>query len=254
MKTKVLTLVIFAAVMTMGSSAQATILFSDDFNRTGNLVTAPMPQIGGAWSVDGNKTVTFGLNGSRVTTTYSGSYPASYNTNGIYDLAFANFTRPLAANETLTLRFQTVATGNFLSTGFAGVSLGSGTSENLFLGDVSSYAGQWGWGNGITEGVFTSAVTGEAQEAVITYEYNTGDYTFSVGGQTMSGTTTANLALDRIRIGAGYNNHYYNAPNSDIAIDQITATDVPEPSSMALLGVGGMATLIRRRRMGTVTK
>ena len=64
--------------------------------------------------------------------------------------------------------------------------------------------------------------------------------TFSQFTKTIAGTgNSLDLRLTMSNLGAG---------DEDIAFDNITVTGVPEPSSFALLGLAGLATMLRRRR------
>lgn len=238
---------LLALLLSSTAAPAATTLFEDDFNRTGNL-NGSTPNVGGTWALSSANQGSFNMNGSRVTTVYNGT-----GTNWDNDQIFASFVRPLEAGETITLTFETVNTGAFLSTGWAGISLWVGGNEEIFLGDLSEAQGQWGvaWipSTGYTSSLFSPAVVGEAHVAEMTYEYDTGRFTATVAGNTMSGTTDPGLALDRIRIGSGANSLWWGAPNSDIAVNSIKVTSaIPEPASLGMLGLAAGAFAMRRRR------
>ncbi len=226
---------IMAGLVGLCGVAQAEVIFSDDFSVAGSL-NGSSADIGGTWNVNSGSFVVSG--GVVDTSSYSGDP----------DLAFASFTRDLTAGETLTLTFQTTASGGtFSGGGWAGLSLYENGSEKVFLGGPS--ISEWGTGSDLGVHVFTPSITAAAQTAVFEYVFNTGSWNFTVNSQQISGTTTANLAFDQIRIGADTDNI------KDIAVSDINVSVVPEPASAMLVVFGaGVGMVIHRARRSAMRR
>jgi hypothetical protein len=84
----------------------------------------------------------------------------------------------------------------------------------------------------------------------LTYAYDTGDWTFSTsnGGLLLSGVGTPDLALNGLRVangGSDGDGHYGDINLTDLSV---VISPVPEPASMALLGLGGLGLVLYRRR------
>ena len=219
----------------LSSVTQAAIVFQDDFSEAdGTALNGKAPDIGSNWNV------TVGSAGLNVN-------GGSVDTQGAARAAFGGFTA-LGAGERLTLTYDTVATGGtFFTAGFAGVSLfvgGSGGSEPFFTGDPGSGgAASWGVVGIGAGGDQITADTTVATSATFVYTYDTGAWTFTTtSGINLAGTGTANLAIDTLR--------FANGGGGDIAVDNfaVDISAVPEPSSSALLGLGGIALMLRRRK------
>lgn len=222
--------------------SNASTVFLDTFSQTpGTPVAGTTADIGGTW-FDGNG------NGGNI------SGQNSLDTSGNGRLLFDSFTSTLGAGQVLTLSYDTVTPGpNPLFSGcWAGVSLYSGYvggnsgTENMFLGQVSQTS--WGKDGGAIGGSQASGDTALANHLVLTYAYDTGAWTFTSASGSLSGIGTANLALNGLRVANGGTDgqgHY-----GDINLDNLTVdiSPVPEPASMALLGLGGLAFVLHRRR------
>lgn len=225
MKKTIIPLLCFVAA---ASTASAAIVFQDDFSEAdGTDINGKAPDVGSNWSV----TVGAPLNiaSSRL------------DTSGAARNAFGDFTTSLSAGNILTMTYDTSALGNFFSGGFAGVSLYQGGVESIFTGDTG---GDVFWGvveSGVGETISTDNTT--ATSATFTYTYDDGSWTFTTtSGVNLSGTMASSMDLDRLRIA--------NGSGGDIAVDNLTIdiSAVPEPSSTALLGLGGLAIMLRRRK------
>lgn len=194
-------------------------IFSDDFSQPdGTQLNGTTPDIGGNWSVTSGSSSGIVINSGIVTTTGSNS-PSSI------DLMFANFTSTLGSNELLTMNFDVSGfTGSNVASGFAGISLFEGNNERFFIGSTSG-SGNWG-----IAGLASTSVNVGANSGSFTYEYNTGAWTLSITGDSISGTSTANYGLDRIRIASDRSNI------ADIAVSSVEVSVVPEPSAYALIG------------------
>lgn len=192
----------------------SSIVFKEDFSTSGYL-NGSTPDVGGNWQATGTLQVVDGV----LDTNTAGSSTTK--------TAYAAFTEALGAGETLTLTFETTTTaGTFTNFGYAGFSLFTGFSsssspgtERVFMGSVASY-GLWGIDQTIpgTKTLISPDLNTQVQTAYFTYDYDTGGWSFTVGGRELSsGTGTASLALNAVRIGAGAIDSEY----ADIAITNI---------------------------------
>lgn len=223
-------------------------VFLDTFSGTpGTAVAGTAADIGGTW-FDGNG------NGGNV------SAENSFDTSGNGRLLFDSFTSTLGAGEVITLSYDMVAptptdeVGGPYNGCWAGVSLfsgytgGSSGTEQMFEGLVSTTSlGKDGSGIGGAQG---SGDTTMINHLTLTYAYDTGDWTFTSDDGSLSGTGTPDLALDGLRIGNGGSDgqgHYGDINLDNLTVDISPAT-VPEPTSMALLGLGGLGLVLYRRR------
>jgi len=211
------------------ATASAAMLFSDNFNGTGDLNDRE-PQVGLNW------VVTTGTNGSSFTLA-NGSVTASGGTS-TDGLAFGYFNQPLSSvNPLMVVTFNLSA----VDLGLTGISLFTGSSERFFLGyrnNATSFAVA-GNGAGIGNNNGLGSGTGTYQ---FTYDYNTGVaklYNQS-GTEVMSRNATAGLAFDTVRLASG--------SGKSFSVDSLTIEAVPEPSGVALGALGFSLMLLNRRR------
>jgi hypothetical protein len=121
----------------------------------------------------------------------------------------------------------------------------------MFEGLVSTTS--LGKDGGAIGGAQGSGDTQMVNHLILTYAYDTGAWTFTSDNGTLSGTGTAGLALNGLRIGNGGSDglgHYGDINLDNITVD-ISPVPVPEPASAALFGFGGLGIVLwRRRRAG----
>ena len=232
---KQLLIPLLAISMLAVSVSQGATVFSDTFSLTpGTPIAGTAADIGGVW-FDGNG------NGGVIS-------PANtFDTSGNGRLLFDSFTSTLGAGQVVTLSFDTLlqSNGAGLNGGWAGVSLysgytgGSSGNEQMFLGEVTSTA--WGKDGGAIGGQQFGSDNQMANHLTLTYAYDTGAWTFTSDFSSLSGSGTAGLAINALRIG--------NGGNGDINLDNLTVdiSAVPEPASMALFGLGGLGLVFYRR-------
>lgn len=214
------------AVLAFASGAHAAIVFSDDFNDPdGTAIDGKAADVGGPWedTSGSNPTVSGGI----------------YDTSGAGRGSFAFFTTALGAGEIITVVYDAAESAGSFATGFAGVSLFIGGAEEVFLGNPGAIE-DWGIDGGTIGSTIGTGQSAEDVTATFTYAYDTGDWTFSLStGENLAGTGVAGQAFNRVRIA--------NGEGGDLAVDSLEISIVPEPASLALMGIGGLF-MFRRRR------
>lgn len=170
-------------------AAGGTVLFSDNFNNSS------------AWNITSGQLIVAG----NIATTQG---DANMTT------AFASFSQPLGAGDVLQLTFNSNHVTNFATSGWAGISLYTSGTEQVFIGSPGNIS-SWGLDGPVFGSAIALSRTNEVAEVKFTYNYNTGAWTINVSGDTASGTIASGLAFDQIRIGADINNY------ADIAVSNL---------------------------------
>ncbi|MFK7911041.1 MAG: PEP-CTERM sorting domain-containing protein [Akkermansiaceae bacterium] len=146
----------------------------------------------------------------------------------------------LAIGQTVAIDLATlgIGTGDFVGVDFRqGATTGIGYN---FEGGGSNY------NVFSSSGVTDSGVGYSSSFKTITLKRDTAtDYTLSIDATNFGSLTLANstTAINEIRV---FNET--SGSGNDVLFDNFTVTAVPEPSSAALLGLGGLALILRRRK------
>lgn len=152
----------------------------------------------------------------------------------------------LATNITITaasgyqLDSIIISQNNYGTAGNAITSPGNGSTSttDLVLDTVAGYTGAFTFDNGSPTAIFDPAVVG-------------GDLTWNLTSGQNSATNSWFVSLDDVTSGATYaytHEHTGSLFNESVNFDAVITEIVPEPSSVALLGLGGIALLTRRSR------
>ena len=264
-KYQLLTTASLIAMMPMASSA--AIVYQDTF---ANSDLAVNPGIGGGFTQN-----TAGGGFDETTTVGSIVGDSTANNNRAYGYSINSF--DLSDGFTLEFTAQTTNTGSASANRFAVGLAAEGadfanttTSGRNFLGstlalfegvgvDFTTDAGSGGQGLSYNDGeglatstnVLTNAQTITAStdhDIVLTVNVD-GSYSYSIDGATA--TTGAAFGLDLTK--KYHFATYYQDNEGTPAIREVTLTAldpviIPEPSSTALLGLGGLALILRRRK------
>ena len=248
-------LITLCSVLGLSAAAHATVVFQDTF-ADGDLATNP--GIGGG--LDQSL-----VGGGFVEASGSITGDSSVNNNRAY--AFTTNTFDLSAGFTLNFVANTTNLGNNSANRFsvglaaAGADFAAGaTSGANFLG-VSGSSGAFGGfgvdftvdqGQGLSfnDGAGTITELDNSQTIAADTDLNVtitvdadGDYTYSINGATAA-TGASGLDLTQEYHFATY----FQDNLADHSISEVTLSVVPEPSSAALLGLGGLALILRRRK------
>ena len=223
--------IVIACSFAVAGLSQAAVVFSDDFSEApGTLIVGKSADIGSAWS------------GSAGSPPLAVSAANTADTSGDARTIFGDFTGTLASGQAVTVSFDTLSLGNFFSGGYAGVSLYAGIDERIFIGDAGGTGSTFWAVDGNAVGLNLSSDATTATSAEFTYLFDTGAWTLTTtSGVNLSGTGVANIAFDRIRIA--------NGAGGDIQVDNLVVdiSAVPEPTTLALVGLGSLCAFRRRR-------
>ncbi len=242
------TITIASLIATAGFANAATTLFTSNFDaNTGAHVftgdtdnTSGSSSLGVTWTQDAAVTAISGLTAVSTTdggTSTQGGFAQTQNGAGVFanpNVAYISRNHNLATPRTdAQLGYSFTFT---LNTSFDLEELvvasthtnNSGNSDQAFASDlVISVSG----------GTLGSAITDTINEDYGAFDaYH--DVTFDLTGNTLgAGTYTVQVHQSNMPSGGAYASY-----------DGVTLTAVPEPSSTALLGLGGLALILRRRK------
>jgi hypothetical protein len=222
---KVIFLSVGVAAILMQSASAQTSLFTttgDFASGSGSIIVAPTTSVdydGSTINGLGNTTAPGGAGtaGSESLTWVSGSYDYAYFSPG--EQGNAPFIAALENASTFTFDYQTPPPGT-----------GSYFQLNLVL----NYQG----GFDTLSGTTTSLGGGWTQNAI----------NFTSEAASLIAAQAANGGgFSYFQLGVNYNSNY-NTPSSPFSVDNFTVTPAPEPTTLALIGLGAVGLMAIRRR------
>jgi len=249
-KTLITGLIAGGMVLCAGPSANAAVVFADDFEDTSVVPGLPDAPQTGAYPTS---TTT---DPESLVVAAGGSHPLSpgagsniLNTTG-KDRNYGEFSSAAAGTGTVTYEFDArldASTdnnfgvyGNPTST----ISL-DGNDLGIWLrlgagGILYSYSG--GWVNLTSAGV--SHTEGAWQHYVIEYELGASTYDLTVGATTVTGVAMLGVMteVNGVLFGQG------GSSTTGGYTDNVEASFVPEPGSLAIAGLGALCLIVRKRR------
>lgn len=234
------------AVLMTASAASATVVVQENFTYADGDVDAYNGGTGwaSAWE-NGNSNATrrftvssneaiYNAGGNGTTTVQSRAFTSAYT---------------IDVNTTLTLTFDSIVNEAQLGRGI-GLNLTDSTSgESVFIGKQVNQGKAGGihssMGGG-TDYAFTAAGSGSATlTAIFTSDGTDTFVSINDGAGAVTGTISGTqYSFDGLDL-TGYHASTVSNGMDNISID---VTTVPEPSSAALLGLGGLALIFRRRK------
>ena len=249
----------------IGAAEASVVLLQDDF--TSSSVTTDSSRLyesdldggwngastggGSAWQVTGGIMQNASISGS-------GNYPTYMPAEGAIGQLFSTGGKGLSDEDKIQVSFDySVSSGDVLYVQFWGYTGTIGTSDRV--GNTES---RYGMGN---EESFTSLDAFNMLDGATTGFGGSGGAFFTISGglDGVSGTYTTTVDLGTLGIsgvdevadlstfmfGVGKDEDGLVGTNSNITnIDNLSVTAVPEPSAAALLGLGSLSLILRRRR------
>ncbi|MDG1357418.1 MAG: PEP-CTERM sorting domain-containing protein [Akkermansiaceae bacterium] len=250
MKTKILH-IILAGMLGTAMTSQAAVLYQSDFTDPGATLAstglaASAGAVGGTWTINTTADRLDGVGGgnarSNVYTTNAFSLDPGFkgfelnltfqNTGGMTRFSMGLVDGDFNIGGTASDWFNQSLAGAY-GVGFS--TAGSGTSDYLgFNNDAGT----------ITE---LSTAQGDATVGILqtmSISVTADSWSYSLNGQT---ATTGTFATE-FDITRGFRFASYAQRNNRAQYTNITISAIPEPSSTALLGLGGLAMVLRRKR------
>ena len=239
-------LVAAVTVSLMGlAQANATIIIAaDNFDRAdGSLTgTAPTPGPGGAWTDHSGTTGDLLLSGGEAVLQLGGGSEDTHTlfagqTTGQLEASFdvtVNDDAPITGTDfEYFAHFMTEGSNNFRSR----LDIVAATAAGDYTFGIAS-------GSSTAEATFSTDFSyGVAVPVVLGFDLDTGIGSLTIGGTTISGTGILlgeNLDSFALRQSG-------SSSGESISVDNLIVT-IPEPSTLALLGFGGLMAFLRRHR------
>lgn len=228
------------------ASSQAAIIVQENFDYSdGDLATL---NGGTGWSTawqTGNASGTRRFTVSSSTALYQGGGNGTYTEQ---NRTFASGIT-LATNTTVTVQFTLLRPEAQAGRGI-GIYLTNGGANQYFIGkEVNDAVGLKSsmTTTGIDYAEFSTSGTSEVITTVFTFDGVNTNITLSDSNETLTTYSVAGaFSFDGISV-AGYNGATTTNGVDNISID-VTTASIPEPGASSLLGLAGIALVIRRRR------
>jgi len=260
--------------------ANATIVFRDDFE---NITAGAYPDAGndldpiaqtGVWGLTEGT-----ISSVQVSTDYSpinGTRALVLNRNGAANDLRANLSNAVPAAPADPVKISFKYKDPSPDSAFGGVTdcmelLGYNDTDSNYDNQIFGIRIFKGWGNaddvyvgfgadasygnpGNSTRFINAAGTGPAsqwQQVELTMDFVNKTYTFALNGNTLPGTTNIAFNGDAATASQIQQFMFYHlySTNSRFVIDDVVVESVPEPTSMALLALGGAAAFGRRRAL-----
>jgi len=237
-------------------SAQAVEVFSDDFSEpNGTLLNGKSPDVGsGTWFIAATNGNLQEINGGVVDSFTNPTFPGPFTafSSGAPGSSFA----PLAAGQVFKFSFSTVESGGpFHGGNLAGFDLYAGLpgGSRAYIGSkgTGADAAVWRVEDGVGGANALTAVSGEAQNGIFNYNYDSGDWNVSFnGGATyaQAGTLAPGIAFDRVRMSSSGG---ISMAVDSVAVDISTAPALPT-ATIAFPGAVGQGAASTGGRGGDV--
>jgi hypothetical protein len=254
MKTKITSLITAGILGTSLASQAATIVYQSDF--TGSTVGDAGLTSGGAsgaiWNIEsGNLNANFPGGGDRATVRNIGGY-------GL-DPGYIGYTVDVTFNQTtssndFTIGLFDVSTGNwnygndFMQDGTTNQPYAIAFSTDGPLENANDNRDVLSFYNGSTTSTLSDAQGNIkfGQDTTLSLTITADSWSYSLNGVAAT-TGSGSFDMSKSYAFAAYGHQTGSALNGSY-ISNITITAIPEPSSTALLGLGGLALMLRRKR------